>query len=314
MRAWVLIIAALPLLGGSACDDNSAVISEKLDKLDQRLIDLEEKADNTEQWTREIGKRLDADDDNSSLGARDTVADRLARIERSLDRVQDKLDKPGAFGAARPPSALHDRPDPAAVYAVGIDGAPFRGARDATVTIVKGYEYACPFCQRVRPTLDQLLRDYKGDLKIVYRHLVVHPQTAYEPAWAACAAGRQGKFDRMDDLIWDEGFAAGRNLSRDHMETLARKAGLDLGRFRTDRDGPCKKTVIDDQAALARVGLRGTPGFYINGRFLSGAQPLEAFKRLIEEELTKANARIKAGTRRADYYDEFVIGGGKTSL
>lgn len=312
MRPTLLSVAVLALCAG-ACDDNAAALSEKLDKIDQRLIDLEEKADNTEQWTREIGKRLDADDDSTSMAARDTVAERLERIERSLDRVQDKLDKPGGFGAARPPSALNDRPDPSVVYSVAIDERPFRGARDAKVTIVKGYEYACPFCQRVRPTLDQLLADYKGDLKVVYRNLIVHPQTAYEPAWAACAAARQGKFDRMDDLIWDEGFA-NRTFSRDHMESLARKAGLDLARFRADRDGTCKAHVEQDQLELKRVGMRGTPGFFINGRFLSGAQPIESFKRLIDEELSKANDRIRAGTKLSDYYDEVVIGGGKSNL
>ena len=69
-----------------------------------------------------------------------------------------------------------------------------------------------------------------------------------------------------------------------------------------------------DQAELAKVGTTGTPAFYINGRFLSGARPIEQFKAIIDEELKKADERIKAGTPAEKYYDEWVIGKGKKSL
>ena len=75
---------------------------------------------------------------------------------------------------------------------------------------------------RVGPTLEQLLKDYAGDIKIVYKNYVVHPQTATTPALAACAAHKQGKFVKMEHDIWEKGFKANRNLSADNMEAIAK--------------------------------------------------------------------------------------------
>ena len=106
-----------------------------------------------------------------------------------------------------------------------------------------------------------------------------------------------------------------RKLDRENMETLAGEIGLDMGKFKADMDSDtCKKQVQQDQAALAKVGTRGTPAFYINGRFLSGAQPPARFKAIIDEELKKANERIKKGAKVETYYEEFVIKAGKKKV
>jgi len=164
---------------------------------------------------------------------------------------------------------------------------------------------------KVGPTVEQLLKDYKGDLKVVFRHLVVHPGVATTPALAACAAHKQGKFREMKDLIWEKGYKAGRNLGQDNMEKLAGEIGLDMGRFKADMEGPCKQVLAKDQRDLRSVGARGTPAFFINGRFLSGARPIDQFKKLIDEELKKANERIAKGTKVADYYKDWVLEKGK---
>jgi predicted DsbA family dithiol-disulfide isomerase len=143
----------------------------------------------------------------------------------------------------------------------------------------------------------------------------VHPQTATIPAYAACAAHAQGKYHQMYELIWKKGFEANRNLGADNMETLAKELGLNMAKFKADMNGDeCKKKVATDQAQLAAVGTRGTPAFYINGRFLSGAQPIEQFKAIIDEELKKANAEIAKGAKAETYYNEFVIKKGETKL
>jgi hypothetical protein len=152
-------------------------------------------------------------------------------------------------------------------------------------------------------------------VKIVFKHFLVHPQQGTIPAYAACAADQQGKFKPMYDLIWEKGFSAGRNLSRENMETLAKEAGLNMNKFKADMDGPCKQIVEQDQADVAKVGTSGTPAFYINGRFLSGAQPIDQFKTIIDEELKKANDRIAKGEASvATYYDEFVLKRGAKEL
>lgn len=144
---------------------------------------------------------------------------------------------------------------------------------------------------------------------------MVHPQVATTPALAACAAHKQGKFAEMEKLIWEKGFNAGRNLSAENMMTLAKEAGLNMSKFEADMNGEeCKKAVQTDQAQLAAVGTRGTPAFYINGRFLSGAQPFDRFKAIIDEELEKADAALKGGAKLETYYTENVVKKGKKSL
>jgi hypothetical protein len=80
-------------------------------------------------------------------------------------------------------------------------------------------------------------------------------------------------------------------------------------------DGACPKLVQEDQASVAKLGTTGTPAFYINGRYLSGAQPIDQFKTLIDEELKRANERIAKGEATvAGYYDEFVLKRGLKEL
>jgi protein-disulfide isomerase len=256
--------------------------------------------------------------------ADDNVVKKLDEISRKLDKldgIESKLAAGARPGAARPrpdqPAGPRPgRPNPADVYSVPVEGAPFVGPKHAKVTIVKGFEFACPFCLRVVPTLEQLEKDYGDDIKIGYKNYVVHPQTATTPALAACAAHRQGKYSEMSALIWEKGFKANRNLGADNMNKLAAELGLDLAKSEKDMNGEsCKKTVQTEQAQLAAVGTRGTPAFYINGRFLSGAQPIDKFKTVIDEELKKANARIAKGEATVNnYYAKYVLGAGKKKL
>ena len=168
---------------------------------------------------------------------------------------------------------------------------------------------------KVGPTLDQLLKDYPKDVRVVYKHFVVHPQQATIPALAACAADKQGKFFKMYELIWEKGFNAGRDLSQANMEKIAGEVGLNMQKFKADMEGECKKIIRDDQQQMATVGVGGTPAFFVNGRFLSGARPIEQFKALVDEELKKANERIgKEGTTAGNYYQKWVLEKGKKSL
>lgn len=126
----------------------------------------------------------------------------------------------------------------------------------------------------------------------------------------------QGKFGEMEHLIWEKGFKAGRNLSKENMIKIAGEVGLNMDKFKKDLDGQeCAKKVRQDQSQLSRVGTSGTPAFYINGRFLSGARPIDQFKTLIDEELKKANDRISKGEATvANYYEKFVVQQGKKKL
>ncbi|HLU64657.1 MAG TPA: thioredoxin domain-containing protein [Kofleriaceae bacterium] len=245
--------------------------------------------------------------DHSDLG------ERLDRIESRLADIDRKLAAGAGVGAAAP-RRERPRPNPATTYSIPVDSAPLKGAKDALVTVVEGFEFACPYCEQSRGLVDQILEAYPNDVRVAYKHFIVHPTTATVPALAACAAHRQGKFDAMEALIWDKGFKAGRNLGAENMEKLAAEAGLDVERFKADMNGAeCKKLVREDQAQLARVGTGGTPTFYVNGRWLQ-RRSFDELKRLIDEELAKAKERVSAGTSRAAYYKEWVVDKGQKKL
>ena len=158
------------------------------------------------------------------------------------------------------------------------------------------------------------MKDYSGDIKVVYKHFVVHPQHATVPALASCAAAKQGKFEAMYNGIWDKAFST-RDFSQGNMEKIGKSLGLDVNKLKADMEGDCKKIIREDQQQVSSVGTTGTPAFYINGRFLSGARPIDQFKVLVEEELKKANDRIGKGeATAANYYDKFVLKQGKKKL
>jgi protein-disulfide isomerase len=239
---------------------------------------------------------------------------KLDEISKKLDEISQKLDR-GAPGAARPQRPQRPRPDPNKVYSVPIAGSPYVGPEHAKVTIIKGFEFACPYCERVRPTMAALKEKYGDDLKIVYKHLIVHPQVATDASMASCAAHLQGKYKPMEELIWEKGFKAGRNLSRENMDKLAQEVGLDMKKYKADMDGECKSILQKDQAELRRVGAGGTPSFFINGRFVSGARPQPMFEAVIDQELKKANDLISQGKATVqNYYDEIVLKQGLKSL
>ena len=129
-----------------------------------------------------------------------------------------------------------------------IDGDPFDGPADAKVTLVKAYDYACPYCERVRGTMDDLRKKYGNDLRVVYKQFVVHPQVATAGALAFCAAAKQGKAHEMDTALWDKAFKQ-RQFDKDAeggqkcwesaagcpiVLGFAKELGLDVDKFKAD--------------------------------------------------------------------------------
>jgi protein-disulfide isomerase len=167
---------------------------------------------------------------------------------------------------------------------VPVDGAAIRGAADAPVTIVEFSDFHCPFCKRVQPTLAQLLERYPGKVRLAYRDYPIdglHPQ-ARKAAEAARCARDQGKFWEYHDLL----FAGPPSATPEALERYAGQAGLDVAAFGACLSGGVHRAAVQrDVDEAGRLGISGTPGFFINGRPLTGAQPLEAFVRVIEEEL-----------------------------
>ncbi len=238
------------------------------------------------------------------------VLDKLTAIEKDIKELKAK-----GIGAGVPQQARQPRPGPdaAKTYAVRVDDSPSEGNPDALVTIIKASEYACPFCEKVRPTLDAIKQEYGDKVRVVYQQLVVHPDIATIPSRAACAAYKPGKVSVMENLLWEKAFKP-RKFDEGNMLELAKEGGLDVGKFQTDLKGECVAYVDKQQNGLKAFGVNATPGFFINGRFLSGAQPLPAFKSLIDEELKKAEERVAQGTPRSKYYSTWVVEKGQSKM
>ena len=162
-------------------------------------------------------------------------------------------------------------------------GRPARGASRGSVEVIEFSDFQCPFCQRANPVVDQVLTTYGDRIKFVYRHypLPNHPN-AKPAAEASACAQVQGKFWEYHDQL----FANPSKLTDADLKAHAVAVGLDAAQFNGCVDSHQQKPGVDaDIAAADKAGVTGTPAFFINGRSIEGAQPFEAFKRVIDEEL-----------------------------
>jgi len=179
-------------------------------------------------------------------------------------------------------------PPPVVRVNVTAANGPFKGPADAPVTLVEFSDFHCPFCRQSQATLKQLRDRYPDKLKLVYRDLPLdqlHPQ-ARAAAEAARCAKDQGKFWEYHDVL----FAQPPQATPQILRTYAEQTALDVAAFdRCVASGTHRAAVQRDVEEGERLGLNGTPAFFINGRPLIGAQPLEAFVRIIEEELVRTD-------------------------
>ena len=179
------------------------------------------------------------------------------------------------------------KPPPVYRADVSVSGAPIRGAEKASVTIVKFEDFQCPYCKTVQPTFLELLTRYDGKVKLVHKDLpleAIHPQARPAAEAARCAAD-QGKFWEYHDKL----YAQSPKLAVEELKSAAKEIGLNVASFdQCFVGGKFKAAVQRDFSEAAGLALTGTPAFFINGRELSGAQPIEAFTAIIDEELAFA--------------------------
>jgi protein-disulfide isomerase len=192
------------------------------------------------------------------------------------------------------------------VWRIPIDGSPVEGSPEALVTMVEFSDYQCPYCGRVNTTIEQVQKEYGSKVRLVMKEYplnTIHPM-AHGAALAAVAADAQGKYWPMHDKL----FANQRALDAASLEGYARDVGLDVARFKADMASPRTQAIIDRDTELGNgVGVSGTPAVFINGRRLpGGAVPIENFRALIDEELAKAEALVRAGTPAKDVYARII--------
>jgi protein-disulfide isomerase len=184
----------------------------------------------------------------------------------------------------RSKATLHISLDPPRLVIAKAD-RPTKGPATAPVEMIEFSDFQCPFCERAFPTLARVLNDYGDKIHFVYRHFPLngHPQARPAAEAAACAA-EQGKFWPYHDRL----FGDQSKLGDADLKKSAAALGMDAAQFNACVDSRKYKDEVDaDIRAGEEVGVNGTPAFFINGRELTGAQPYEAFKSIIDDELAK---------------------------
>lgn len=219
--------------------------------------------------------RLPALDDNLRERIRAHLGDQAAQARRAA--LIARLRGQAAI-------TVHLKAPPIYRAVLDLTGAPAKGASDAPVTLVKFEDFHCAFCKEAQRTLGELAARYGDQLRIVHKDYPIdqlHPQARMGHLAARCA-GEQGKFWPYHDAL----YAAPPSAAPEDLKKLARQTGVEVNSFDACLASGKFAAAVErdiDQGTIA--GVSGTPAFFINGRQLSGAQPLEQFVRIIEEEL-----------------------------
>ncbi len=248
-----------------------------------------------DQLTKRRGEITDADiqkvyDDNRDRVGASTISDLKQSITEFITRNRDAQNVAvliEELKAAGPPVTVALDPPRADVKVEAHD--PARGPADAAVTIIEFSEYQCPFCARVNPTLRQIEEKYAGKVRLVFKDFPL-PNHAQAPkaAEAAHCAGEQDKYWQLHDRL----FANQQQLQVPELKAHAAAVGLDQASFDQCLDsGKHAASVQADIDLGSGMGVQSTPTLYINGRVVTGAQPIGVFTSIIDEELARAGRK-----------------------
>ncbi len=161
---------------------------------------------------------------------------------------------------------------------------PSRGAANAQVVIVEFADFECTYCAKAHDVVQEVLKAYEGKVRLVFRHypLSFHHKAPRAAAAAVCADA-QGKFWEFHDALF-----ASQEIDEDALKMQAKTVGIDEAKFSSCLESEfALATVKRDMEAGQKAGVSGTPAFFINGLMLSGAQPEDAFRRIIDAELQR---------------------------
>jgi len=165
-----------------------------------------------------------------------------------------------------------------------------KGNPDAKITIIQISDFQCPFCAKVEKTIDEIMRDYKGKVKLYWINYPLPFHTlGKRAAIAALAAGEQGKFWEMHKMLMDVqgdwAYEKESEVDKKFIEYAA-AAKFDVERFKKELENRNYEDLLEtDKKKAVGMGINGTPTFLINGIKLEGAQPYGEFKKVIEAEL-----------------------------
>jgi len=203
-----------------------------------------------------------------------------------------------------PPGEL----DPEGVYRViAGPGLPQKGPDDALVTIVEFTDFQCPFCRRLTETLEELLKRYPKDVRLVFRNLPLpmHPYAfiAAETARIVYRLKGNAAFWTFHDML----FHHQQELSLAKLEQFAVAVGVDASKYRKAlADHRYEAWVKKDASFAEGLGVSGTPQMFINGKPMSGAYPLNQVKKRVDAELAAARKLVQGGVARGKVHEHII--------
>src|SRR5512142_2340083 len=281
----------------SAAELDALVYEQRKQALDQllvrKLVEQKAKAENVAAealWKREVTDKVKKPTDAEMKQFYDEQAKRqpLPPFEQIKDQIAQYMERPAAQAAQQAfveklkkemGVEVTLKPPRMEVAAEG----PSKGPTAAPVTIGEFSDFQCPYCSRAEETVGKVMKAYDGKVRVVYRDfpLPIHPQ-AEKAAEAAHCAGDQGKYWEMHTKL----FANQKALDASALKGYAKDIGLDQGKFDKCLDSGEKAKVVEtNRKAGEKVGVTGTPAFFVNGFQLTGAQPFDEFKSIIDSEL-----------------------------
>jgi len=214
------------------------------------------------------------------------------------------------FKAAPAGEEGKEEEDTKTVWKVPVGKSPVRGPAGALVTMIEFSDFQCPYCKKVEDTLQKVMSQYEGKIRLVWKNepLPFHPRAlpaAYVSLEARAAKGDKGFWDAHDKL-----FDSQPKLEDADLEKVSKELGLNWDKIKDAIDNDKYDEAIEEDMSLSnRVQASGTPHFFINGRRLVGAQPVEGFTKIIDEEIKKAEALLQKGTKPEALYDALIAEG-----
>ncbi|HDZ61792.1 MAG TPA: DsbA family protein, partial [Nitrospirae bacterium] len=174
--------------------------------------------------------------------------------------------------------------EPNKVYDLPLGNSPVKGSMSAKATIVEFSDFQCPYCSKLQPTLKQVMDAYPDDVRLVFKQFPLDfHKMAKNASKASLAAGKQGKFWEMHDLIFEKHGS----LTEAMFTEFAVKLGLDKEQFEKDYSSTKYDKQIQDEMNLGIAsGVRGTPTLYLNGKKMGG-RSFNDFKTAIDSILKK---------------------------
>jgi protein-disulfide isomerase len=184
-------------------------------------------------------------------------------------------------------------PAKAVMAKINVQGEPFKGAKDAKVTIVEYSDFQCPYCKRGFDTIEQqVLKQYEGKVKFYFRQfpLPFHPWAQPGGIAAECAKSQKAEaYWTLYEAFFNHQSEVNPQNVKEKATEYLKDSGIDMAKWGTcfdNKETLPKVTAQHDEGAS--LGVTGTPAFVINGRMLVGAQPFEQFKNIIDDELASA--------------------------